>query len=128
MPSVSECGSSPPSTSSFVLWTLNPSTWSAAQAMLEWAKHDHQGVPVLPDALCLQEHRLKGSFRHQSAVKWAQQRGLQASMPKAESTGPGPSESSAGRAVFSQLPSDKLDLSCGKELPSSRIAASMINV
>ncbi|CAK0800383.1 unnamed protein product, partial [Prorocentrum cordatum] len=64
----------------------------------------------------------KDAFRHQSAVKWAQQRGFQASMPKANSTGPGPTESSAGRAVLSQFPADKLDLSCGKELPSSRIS------
>eukprot|EP00959_Pyramimonas_sp_CCMP1952_P158727 3320054-Pyramimonas_sp.AAC.1 len=68
MSSVSGWGSSPPSTSSFVIWTLNPSTWSAAQAMLEWAKHDRQGVPVLPDVLCLQEHRLEDAFRRQSAV------------------------------------------------------------
>ncbi|CAK0905629.1 unnamed protein product [Prorocentrum cordatum] len=31
-------------------------------------------------------------------------------------------------ALRSQLPADKLDLSCGKELPSSRIAAAMVNV
>eukprot|EP00959_Pyramimonas_sp_CCMP1952_P353951 7415820-Pyramimonas_sp.AAC.1 len=49
-------------------------------------------------------------------------------MPKADITGPGPTESSAGRAVLSQLPADKLDLRCGKDLPSSRIAASMINI
>ncbi|CAK0805995.1 unnamed protein product, partial [Prorocentrum cordatum] len=40
----------------------------------------------------------------------------------------GPTESSAGCVVLSQFPADKLDLSRGKELPSSRIAASMINV
>eukprot|EP00959_Pyramimonas_sp_CCMP1952_P140188 2933779-Pyramimonas_sp.AAC.1 len=84
--------------------------------MLEWAKHNHEGVPVLPDVLCLQEHRLKDAFRHQSVVKWAQQRGFQTSMTKANSTGPGPTESSAGCAVLSQFPADKLDLSCGKEL------------
>eukprot|EP00959_Pyramimonas_sp_CCMP1952_P155343 3250415-Pyramimonas_sp.AAC.1 len=61
--------------------------------MLEWAKHDHEGRPVLPDVLCLQEHRLMDSFRRQSAVKWAQQRGFQVSMPKADVTGPGPTES-----------------------------------
>eukprot|EP00959_Pyramimonas_sp_CCMP1952_P305179 6386658-Pyramimonas_sp.AAC.1 len=74
--------------------------------MLEWAKHDHEGRPVLSDVLCLQEHRLRDSFRHQSAVKWAQQRGFRASMPKADVTGPGPTESSAGCVVLSQLPSD----------------------
>eukprot|EP00959_Pyramimonas_sp_CCMP1952_P093646 1959630-Pyramimonas_sp.AAC.1 len=96
--------------------------------MLEWSKHDHEGGPGLPDVLCLQGHRLKDSFRHQGAVKWAQQRGFQSSMPKADITGPGPTESSAGCAVPSQLLADKLDLSCGKELPSSRIAASTINI
>eukprot|EP00959_Pyramimonas_sp_CCMP1952_P373443 7820863-Pyramimonas_sp.AAC.1 len=49
---------------------------------------------------------VKDSFRRQSAVKWAQQRGFQASMPRADSTGPGPTESSAGRAVLSQFPAD----------------------
>eukprot|EP00959_Pyramimonas_sp_CCMP1952_P408448 8560364-Pyramimonas_sp.AAC.1 len=56
-----------------------------------------------PDVLCLQE----GAIRHQRAVEWTSQRGYQITMPMADITGPGPTESIAGCAVLSRWPADK---------------------
>eukprot|EP00959_Pyramimonas_sp_CCMP1952_P177513 3710832-Pyramimonas_sp.AAC.1 len=81
--------------------------------MLGWAKHDLQGEEQnrLPDIVFLQEHRLKGAFRRASARKWCTQRGFKVSVPLADSTGAGPTESSAGCAVLSSFPAHPLNLS-----------------
>ena len=67
-------------------------------------------------------HRIKDGLGHQRAMTWAAQKKLQMTMPSADSTGPGPTGSSAGSAVLTRYPSDKIDLSDGDSLPRSRAA------
>ena len=75
--------------------SINPNTWGSAQGVIDWMLRRQ----LRPDALALQETRLKSAASASTARAWAAGRGWKLHFGLADSTGPGPTQSSAGIAV-----------------------------
>ena len=82
------------------LATVNPNAWSTAKGVLEWCASSLEGG--LPEALAIQETRIRNEQEATSAKRWAFKQGSKAHLGLAQSAGLSQNHFSAGVGVVAK--------------------------